>query len=176
MSHVIFKSIDRRWFACCWLGFCMQAAYGFVLPETPLGGAVILTVNGKIDVKNTPEAAVFDAAMLDALPQTSFTTRTPWDKEPVKFTGPRLKDILQALKAKGVNLKATALNDYKINIPFDDAFKYDVILARQMDGKVIGVREKGPLYVMYPFDAFPDIKTSTYYSRCIWQLKSLTVE
>ncbi|MDO8456689.1 MAG: molybdopterin-dependent oxidoreductase [Burkholderiaceae bacterium] len=176
MSHVLFKLMGRRWLVCGLLGVCMLAAHAFELPKTQPKGAIILTVNGKIGIKNSPDAAVFDAAMLDALPQISFTTRTPWDKEPVKFTGPLLKDILQALKAKGVNLKAVALNDYKINIPFDDAFKYDVILARQMDGKVIGVRDKGPLFVMYPFEAFPQIKTSTYYSRCIWQLKSITVE
>jgi hypothetical protein len=29
---------------------------------------------------------------------------------------------------------------------------------------------------MYPFEQFPEIKTSVYFSRCIWQLQSITVE
>ena len=42
-----------------------------------------------------------------------------------------------------------------------------------IDGKPIGVREKGPLFVMYPFDERPELRTSVHFSRCIWQLKSI---
>jgi hypothetical protein len=119
---------------------------------------------------------VFDDAMLDALPQKSFVTETPWIKGAVKFTGPLLSDVLKVVNASGSNLKAVALNDYKINIPMEDAVKYGVILARQMDGKVMTIRDKGPLFVMYPFEKFPEIKTSVYFSRCIWQLQSIVVE
>ena len=44
-------------------------------------GRVILTVSGNIDQTNTPDnAAEFDLAMLDALPQTSFETSTILDR------------------------------------------------------------------------------------------------
>jgi hypothetical protein len=148
----------------------------FELPNQTPGGAIILTVSGKIGVKNTLDTAEFDAALLDSLPQTSFVTTTPWFKTPVKFTGPLLRDVLQALKAHGKSIKATALNDYKVDIPMDDALKYDVILARHIDGQVITVREKGPIFVIYPFDSAPQLKNLTYYSRSIWQLKSICVE
>ena len=153
-----------------------QSLAAFELPkEAPLG-AVILTVSGKIGIKNSADAALFDAALLDALPQHSFVSATPWLKNPATFTGPLLKDVLQALKAQGTTLKALALNDYKIDIPLDDAFKFDVILTRKVDGRVLTVREKGPIFVMYPFERFPHLKTDLYYSRCVWQLKSLRVE
>jgi hypothetical protein len=87
-----------------------------------------------------------------------------------------LSDVLKAVTASGSNIKAAALNDYKVNIPIDDAKKYGVILARQMDGKKLAIRDKGPLFVMYPFEQFPEIKTSVYYSRCIWQLHTISVE
>jgi hypothetical protein len=139
-------------------------------------GPVVLKVSGKIGLKNAVDGAVFDDAMLDALPQKSFVTETPWIKGAVKFTGPLLSDVLKVVNASGSNLKAVALNDYKINIPMEDAVKYGVILARQMDGKVMTIRDKGPLFVMYPFEKFPEIKTSVYFSRCIWQLQSIVVE
>ena len=154
----------------------MQWAGAFELPLTAPKGQVLLTVNGNISVKNTAESAVFDADLLDALPQKSFVTASPWYKKPTKFTGPLLRDVLQALKANGTSIKATAQNDYKVNIPMQDALKYDVILARQIDGKVIGVREKGPLFVIYPFDSAPELQNLTYFSRSIWQLKALSVE
>jgi hypothetical protein len=169
----------RFWLCCAALFLAQsltQSLGAFELPKDAPTGGVVLTVNGKIGVKNTASAAVFDDALLDALPQHSFVATTPWAKDPATFTGPLLKDLLQALKAQGTHLKALALNDYKIDIPLDDAFKYDVILARKVDGHALTVREKGPIFVMYPFERFPELKTKTYYSRCVWQLKSLNVE
>jgi hypothetical protein len=39
----------------------------------------------------------------------------------------------------------------------------------------MSVREKGPLFVMYPFDEQPALRTSVYFGRCIWQLKAIEV-
>ena len=153
----------------------MQWAGAFELPLTAPKGQVLLTVNGNISVKNTAESAVFDADLLDALPQKSFVTASPWYKKPTKFTGPLLRDVLQALKANGTSIKATALNDYKVNIPMQDALKYDVILARQVDGKVISVRERGPLFVIYPFDTDPQLRSNIYFSRSAWQVKAIAL-
>ena len=136
----------------------------------------ILTVTGKIGEKNGGEAARFDMKMLAALPQHSFTTSTPWFDKPVKFTGPLLADVLAAVKASGTTINAVAINDYKISIPVSDASKYPMIMARQIDDKEIGVREKGPLFVVYPFDSDAKLRTSTYYERSIWQLKALEIQ
>lgn len=136
----------------------------------------ILAVSGKIAVKNAGDSARFDMKMIEALPQHSFTTSTPWYDKPVKFTGPLLADVLAAVKASGATVSAVAINDYKISIPVADATKYKVILARQIDDKPIPVREKGPLFVVYPFDSSAELRTSTYYERSIWQLKALDVQ
>jgi hypothetical protein len=175
MTKSLLTSPVRFWLCCAAL-FLTQSLAAFELPKDAPPGKVVLTVKGKIEVKNTASAAVFDDALLDALPQHSFVSTTPWIKNPATFTGPLLKDLLQALKAQGTNLKALALNDYKMDIPLDDAFKYEVILARKVDGRALTVREKGPIFMMYPFERFPELKTKIYYSRCVWQLKSLTVE
>src|SRR5437867_2594499 len=100
--------------------------------EAP-GGAVVLTISGKLRSPNQGERAQFDMAMLEKLPQRSFSTRTPWYAEPRKFTGPLLRDVLAAAGADGNQLKAVALNDYKVDIPAEDAKTYDVVLARLMD-------------------------------------------
>jgi hypothetical protein len=139
-------------------------------------GKVILTLSGQVAEKNTAQAAEFDLAMLIKLPQHSFTTMTPWDKQPIKFTGPLLRDLLAAARATGTTIKAVALNDYQTSIPLDDAQKFDVILAHQMNGKVIPVKTKGPLFIVYPYDSNPELQSSVYYERSAWQLKSLTIE
>ena len=142
----------------------------------PATGKVILTVSGNVGEKNTPNAAVFDLAMIEKLPQRSFTTMTPWDKQPIKFTGPLLRDVLAAAKASGSTIKAVALNDYQSSIPLEDAQKFDVILAHKMNDVEIPVKTKGPLFIVYPYDTKAELRSSVYYERSAWQLKSLTIE
>jgi len=136
----------------------------------------ILTISGKIGEKNAGDKARFDMKMLEALPQHSFTTRTPWYDRPVKFTGPLLSDVLAAVKASGTTISAIAINDYKITIPVSDTQKYKVLVARLLDDQPMPVREKGPLFVIYPFDSDADLRSSTYYERSIWQLKALDIQ
>ena len=39
----------------------------------------------------------------------------------------------------------------------------------------MAVRDRGPLFVVYPFDAQPELRNAVYYSRSAWQLKSIEV-
>lgn len=156
--------------ACC----CVLAGAARAM-DAPTG-PVILTISGKIGEKNAASAARFDLAMLEKLPQQTFTTRTPWHTKPVTFQGPLLRDVLAAVKARGATLKALALNDYQTTIPLEDASQFDVIIAHHMDGETIPVRTKGPLFIVYPFDSSESLRASLYYERSAWQLKSLVVE
>jgi hypothetical protein len=139
-------------------------------------GKVVLTITGKVAEKNSAEGASFDLAMLEKLPQQTFTTMTPWDKKPIKFTGPLLRDVLGAAKATGTTIKALALNDYQTSIPLEDSKKFDVILAHKMNGENIPVKTKGPLFIVYPYDTKTELRATTYYERSAWQLKSMAVE
>jgi hypothetical protein len=140
------------------------------------GGPVVLTVSGRIGRPNAGSRAEFDMTMLEQLPQRSFVTHTPWYATPRKFTGPLLRDVMAACGANGSNLRAVALNDYHVDLPFDDATRYDVLLARLLDDKPMAVREKGPLFIIYPFDSSAELRNTVYYSRSAWQLKSIEVQ
>lgn len=139
-------------------------------------GRPILTVSGLIAEKNAGNDAQFDAAMLDKLPQQKMTVETPWYKTAQTFEGPLFRDVLKAAGAKGKKLYVVALNDYAAEIPLADLEKHDVILARKIDGKVLNVRDKGPLFIMYPFDKKPELRTKDIYSRCVWQVNRIRVE
>jgi hypothetical protein len=142
----------------------------------PPAGKVILTLSGKVSDKNGPDGASFDMAMLERLPQRSFSTQTPWYPQPVTFSGPLLRDVLAAAKASGTVLQAVALNDYKTEIPVADTQTFDVVLALKMNGELIPVRTKGPLFIIYPFDSKPELKATKYIERAAWQLKSISVQ
>jgi hypothetical protein len=166
---------NRRLFTVL-LSLAAVAPLTFAHDLEPPTGRVILSVSGKIGAKNKGELAVFDMAMIEALPQHSFTTRTPWYDKPMKFTGPLLKDVLALVKASGTTVSAVAINDYKINIPVEDLGKHGVLMARLIDDKPIPVRSKGPLFVVYPFDKSSELRSSVYYERSIWQLKALDLQ
>jgi len=136
---------------------------------------VVLTVKGALSQPNKGTDAVFDMKMLANLPQKTFSTRTPWFPDAVSFTGPLLRDVLAAAGAKGSKIVASALNDYKTEIPFDDVNRHDAIVARLMNGKPMPIREKGPLFIVYPYDAKSELRSEIYYNRSAWQLKTLTV-
>ncbi len=118
----------------------------------------------------------FDLVALRALPQHSFVTRTPWDTQPIQFSGPLLRDVLKTTGVEGRLIQATALNDYTTTIPVADAHQFDVLLAIHMNGKPIPVRSKGPFFIIYPFDSDPHLQSTTYYERSIWQLKTLNIQ
>jgi hypothetical protein len=136
---------------------------------------VLLTVSGQITRHNLGDDAAFDAAMIDSLPAHEFRTWSPWFKEPMTFRGPRLKTVLEAVGATGQTLHMVALNDYAVDVPFSDAERYEPILARRIDGKVLGVRDKGPLFLIYPFDQKPETRMDQFYGRSIWQVTRVTV-
>ena len=169
------KSVLAKIVALSAIAFFLGSLQPAAALEAPKG-KVILTISGKVADKNTPTSAIFDMAMLEKLPQQTFTTLTPWDKKPIKFTGPLLRDVLAAAKAQGTVIKAAALNDYQTSIPLDDAQKFDVILAHKMNGESIPVKTKGPLFIVYPFDSKAELRSTVYYERSAWQLKSMAIE
>lgn len=169
------EEVKRRWVLGA-VGVALLTWLHTASALPPVAGKVILTVSGKVGEMNSADGAAFDLAMLQKLPQHSFVTMTPWDKKPIQFSGPLLRDVLAAAHASGKTLKASALNDYQVTIPLDDANRFDVIVAHQMNGTAIPVKTKGPLFIVYPYDSALELRSTTYYERSVWQLKSLWVD
>lgn len=143
--------------------------------ETPTGKTV-LTISGQISETNVDDRFLFDMNMIEALPQHRFTTGTPWHPEKHEFSGPLLRELLARVGADGEIVQAIALNDYKVDIPIADARNFDMIVAMQMDGEPMSVRNKGPLFILYPFDQQHETQSQVYYNRAIWQLKAIHIE
>jgi hypothetical protein len=157
-----------------------KGATGATGPNGPSGpngptGLVVLTISGRIQRPTDGAAAHFDMAALEALPQHEFTTSTPWYPGVRRFSGPLLRDVLAAAGAEGRTAVLIALNDYRVELPIDDAQRFDVIVARLLDGRPMAVRDKGPLFVIYPFDARPELRSAVYHARSAWQLRTIDV-
>lgn len=134
-------------------------------------GYIILTLSGEIVNTNTDDGRLeLDLAMLQSMPVTTFKTSTIWSEKATEFTGVNLKTILDYAGASGANVHAIALNDYKVDIPVDaDA----PMVAYHLDGDIMSTRDKGPLWIVYPYDLNAKYRTEVIYSRSIWQLDRL---
>ncbi|MDQ0456882.1 molybdopterin-dependent oxidoreductase [Rhizobium paknamense] len=138
-------------------------------------GPVVLTVKGQVSKPNQGTAAVFDLAMLAALPARSAEMETPWTKGKTRFSGPLLRAVLDAAGASGKVLVVRALNDYMAEVPMEDADRLETMLATHQDGKPMPVRDKGPLMLVYPFDLDSALFTEKYFARSVWQIKEIEV-
>jgi hypothetical protein len=136
----------------------------------------ILTITGKIGVTNKDGSAQFDRAMLESIGMVSFETTTPWFNGLVKFEGVLMDKLLQRVEASGQRLTVTALNDYSSELPIEDFAKYGVILALKRNGQYMPVSDKGPLFIVYPFDTNPELKNQKFYSRSVWQINRIDVK
>lgn len=138
-------------------------------------GKPILTVTGKIKLPNHDGSAIFDRTMLEGLGMTGFETSTPWYNAPVRFDGVLMSHLLDAVGAYGDRLTAYALNDYQTDIPVEDVRRFGAILALKRDGQYMPIRDKGPLFIVYPYDSDPELKNQRYYTRSAWQVNRLNI-
>lgn len=156
---------------------CAIASFSFHAKALEkMQGEPVLIIHGDIGATNDADTAQFDIDMLQKFTPVTIKTETPWTDGMVSFTGVLARDVMQAVKANGGTAKATAVNDYTISIPTADFQDHDVIFAYQRNGKMMSIRDKGPLWVIYPWSDKPELKTELYHSRSIWQLVRIKVE
>lgn len=165
---VVKRAFSIALFLLAWFSATMVSALD--VPKGP----VLLTVSGGITHTNANGVAEFDREMLEALEWRDIQSFTAFTEGEQEFSGPTLQSLLEAVGAEGSTLQATAIDDYGLEIPVSDANEYSVILAMLHNGKPMRVRDKGPIWVVYPAteEQAPERK---FYISMIWQLVSIEV-
>lgn len=142
------------------------------LPLTATAEEIILTISGKTD--RTADAPIqLTLSEFDSIDQSTVETKTPWHKEKTRFSGVAGTALLKYLGSQATDVDAVALNDYKVSIPVSDLSSTGLIFATRKNGEPMSVREKGPIFIIYPFDSNPALDNEVIYGRSIWQLKAL---
>ncbi|UXI03304.1 oxidoreductase [Photobacterium sp. TY1-4] len=157
------------------LSFITITRPGSAAPLPPPQETVILTVSGQIEQTNALHQAQFDRQMLLQLPQSTITTQTPWTEKAHVYEGVLLRDFLHYVGAQGHTLSATALNDYQTQIDLDVIQPYPVLLALKENGRLMRVRDKGPIWIIYPLSEHPELDQPQHHEDMIWQLRTLDV-
>ena len=134
----------------------------------------ILQIKGNLQITSDGEVALFDYAMLKQFEQHSLVIKNPWFDKERTHSGPLLKDVLNSVKATGSEFIVEALNGYRHSIPASDLEKYAIVLAIDKDGAPMRIRDKGPVFINYPFDEHPELHDEILYARSVWMVKSIT--
>ena len=156
---------------CLAFGAIARADGGLPQPKGP----VVLVITGDIAHSNSPNRASFDLDMLKQIGMTSLVTSTPWTEGTSKFEGVLARDVLRYVGARSDHITAISMNDYLVEIPVKDFIDHDVIFALKRDGKFLGVRDMGPVLIVYPFDRDASLWTESVFTRCVLQLGAVYV-
>jgi hypothetical protein len=140
------------------------------------GDPAVLTIRAS----GAPEI-VLTLEDLKAIDATVLETATPWTEGKQEFVGVTGRALLAALRQRGMagdpeKIIAVANNDYSIVLPVADFDQDELLIAYLRNGAALPVRDKGPLWIVFPFDSDAKYRTNTYKSYAIWGLVRLELQ
>lgn len=135
----------------------------------------VLTIEGRASATRQRTALDLSSEQIAALPHLTIETSTPWTVGKSIFKGVPLKDLIAYATMHGDRLQIVALNNYASEMRLSDVAEF-ALVAYEMNGKSMSVRDKGPLWIVFPFDSHPKLKSEQFYSRSVWQVRRIIVQ
>jgi len=102
-------------------------------------------------------------------------TETPWTQGNTEFKGISAQAILAWMGVKQADLKVIALNKYWAVIPYSDIEKYNPVFAIQKNGKPMAIRDRGPVWSIYPLSSSGELNNEVLHSRMVWQISHIEI-
>mgnify|MGYP000877130906 FL=1 len=110
------------------------------------------------------------------MPQVEFETATPWTLGTHRYRGPTLKSVLAAQQVDSASaIDVAALNGYQQRVDLSLFAKVPLTLVRYQDDKPLTRRNKGPLWLLVPLSAHPDMDVSAIHNNMVWQVIRIEV-
>lgn len=115
---------------------------------------------------------------LQALPQAEINTITPWTTESHRYRGVDLvlwfNQLFESRRINSITLEA--LNNFSVTVDWSKIKSFTPVLAWQDNGKVMSRRDKGPLWLMLPFDRVPKLQQAEFLHFMAWQIRVIRVQ
>ncbi|MEX2366227.1 MAG: molybdopterin-dependent oxidoreductase [Pseudohongiellaceae bacterium] len=110
-----------------------------------------------------------------AMSDQEVITETPWTDGTMTFRGASLAAVLSEVGIEQGWVNARGLNNYAVNLPIEQVFAAKAFLAVHMNGELMRIKDKGPFWIIFPWDEHPDLLTREIRSWSVWQLQALSV-
>lgn len=151
------------------------AGFATAIFVTPLMAAQAATLLIDGDIAAAGGTMQLTDTALSALPQIAFATSTIWTTGEIRFSGPALAAVLQAGGAGTGDLMLHATNDYNVKMPRDMIEAEAPIIATRIGGQPISLRDKGPFWVVFPYDTQARFRSDLALMVSVWQLIEISV-
>lgn len=116
----------------------------------------------------------YSLSRIEALGLYRVNTTTFWPEDDGTYEGVLLADLLaDAGLSEASAIRILALDGFSQVMPREDWERWPVLLATRRDGRPMGVRDKGPLRIIYPRDADPRLSDSVYRLRWVWLIDTI---
>ena len=135
-------------------------------------------VRGKfLTLQRGPQSWHITEKQVHRLAQTKMVTSTYWAKSGT-YAGPLLADVIElaGIQGKPKQLKVYTWDNFRSSLPYKDLEDYGVILATSLNGKKLEISDWGPLYIVYPYDEFAQLKTPAGLMKMAWQVCKIVIE
>ncbi|HOX18953.1 MAG TPA: hypothetical protein PKW82_10885 [Spirochaetales bacterium] len=130
---------------------------------------------------NGGRTAYFSLDRLETLPRTEFASEDPWVPGRARYRGVALAPLLDALAldARARQVRLVAVNDYSVTVALEELRRLGYVLVWEEDGKRYDKfpdeRNKGPLTVAFPHEAFPGVDMEEHKLNYVWWLARIVV-
>jgi len=158
--------MDMKMKSCLKLLAIVVGLIGVYVSPALAGGTLTMTKSDGASVKVSME-------QLMEMPATEFYTSTPWTNGVQKFRGVSFDLLFETYGMDADTVRVSALNDYNVMVPSSVLRRDGAILAYQLNDAEMSVREKGPFWVIFPYDTDVRFQTDTYWAYSVWQVKSV---
>ncbi|EGU43426.1 hypothetical protein VII00023_16380 [Vibrio ichthyoenteri ATCC 700023] len=106
----------------------------------------------------------------------TFETQLPWFEDVRQFTGIPVAKIVERYGNQNTfAVTFSALNDYSATTTIEDINNFDPIIAISINNQPIRVRHKGPYWMVFNLDKYPEINNTTYHSQMVWQIDEIVI-
>lgn len=169
----------QRFFISFIMALCLATGMVTATPsvaQDQISSDVVLTVSDLQENSTNNQPFVFNLALLDALPQHQISTTTIWTDGISEFSGVLLRDIVRITGFSGDTVTAWAINDYMAEFAVDSLSFNTALIATRHNGATMHPRDKGPLWIVFPYSQGPDFQTEAIYAQSVWQLNRINVE
>ncbi len=141
-------------------------------------GKVILRIYGLSSGSSKDRPLKLDREVMEMMGTIRYTSKNRWYDNPITYEGVLGSRFLEILEVpeKATTMQMRALNDYVVEVPISDFRKWPVMLALKKNGAYMTVREKGPVWIVYPNHLYPELGKQPYTARWIWQLHEISIE
>lgn len=110
---------------------------------------------------------------LAAMPQAEIRAITPWTEGVVTFEGVPFADLAAHAGVSDGPVALTALNAYQISLDVAQVIANGGVLALKMNGKPMSVRDKGPIWLVFPSEDRPELAATDNTHMWIWQVNAI---